>query len=346
MSGVRAPQWPLMKKPKVVVIGGGTGTYSTLLALKNLSVKTTAIVSMADSGGSNRVIRDEFGLLPTSDIRQAMVALSSPDANHLLRQLFTYRYNQGIGISGMTFGNLFMAALTDILGSQTKAISATCKLLKVKGRVIPITFDNSHLLAKYSNGKQILGEHQIDEIDDKQGRSKIVSIEMIPRATANPQALKAILSADFIILPPGDLYTSLIATILVDGIGHAICTSPAKKIFFVNLMTRFGQTNNFNVSHHIDEISHYLGRDCLDYSIINDNHHLPSLIKGKYKEEKAKLVDDDLASKRTYRGSRLIRADLLSNLIYQKQDSDKLTRSLVRHDPAKMTTVLNQIMVK
>lgn len=335
-----------MHKPKVVVIGGGTGTYSVLMALKTLPVSVVAIVSMADSGGSNRILRDEFGLLPTSDIRQAMVALSSPKANQLLRQLFAYRYNHGIGISGMTFGNLFMAALTDILGSQAKAIQATCKLLKVKGAVIPVTFDHSHLLSRYSNGKQILGEHQIDEVDADQGKHRIVQLEMVPPATATPQAVKAILSADYVILPPGDLYTSLLCNLLVAGIPQALAKTKAKIIYFVNLMTRFGQTNNFKVSDHVDEVLRYLGGNHLDYILINTNLHLPPQITEKYQEESARLVKDDLAKKRLYHHARLIRTDLVSNLLFEKPSSDKLTRSLVRHDPAKIAATLASVMVK
>jgi len=335
----------MVKRKKVVVIGGGTGTYSTLLALKNLPVSITAVVSMADSGGSNRILRDEFGLLPTSDIRQAMVALASPDANSLLRQLFAYRYNHGTGITGMTFGNLFMAALTDILGSQTKAIRATCKLLKVRGRVIPVTFDNAHLLAKYANGKQVLGEHQIDEPGENQGKYPIVCLEMVPQVKVNSQAVKAILEADYAVIPPGDLYTSIICNFLVEGISQALQKSPAKKIYFVNLMTRFGQTNNYKVSDHVDEILKYLNAEILDYVIVNSNQRLPTAIQARYTSEKAKLTKDDLKSKKSYRKAQILRSDLVSELIYQKTDSDKLLRSLVRHDPVKMAVVFSRIIV-
>ena len=334
------------KKKQVVVIGGGTGTYSVLLALKNLPVHISAIVSMADSGGSNRVIRDEFGLLPTSDIRQAIVALSSDNANHLLRQLFTYRYNHGTGISGMTFANLFMAALTDILGSQDKAIKSTCKLLKVKGQVIPATLDNCHLLAKYANNKQLLGEHFIDEPGAEQANHRIINLEMIPQATATKQALRAIKNADYIILPPGDLYTSLICNLLIDGITKSINQSKAKKIYFVNLMTRYGQTNDYSVKDHIDEVQQYLGEEILDFVIINKQKRLPAEVTEKYQDEKAKLVKDNLSGKQTYRGAKLVRAELISDLVYQKPSSDVLTRSLVRHDPAKVSAVLASIMVK
>lgn len=157
---------------KIVVIGGGTGTYTILKGLKNFPVHLSAIISMTDSGGSNRVLRDEFGLLPTSDIRQCITALASDNSNGLIRELFTYRYNQGTGISGMTFGNLFMVALTDIYGSQEAALEKTCQLLDVKGDIIPVTLDNTHLVARYENGEQVLGEHHIDQPDERLGNLK------------------------------------------------------------------------------------------------------------------------------------------------------------------------------
>ena len=181
-----------MKKKNIVVIGGGTGTYTVLSGLKKYPVNLSVVVSMMDSGGSNRVIRDEFGLLPTSDIRQCMVALASETSHETLRKLFTYRYNQGTGISGMSFGNLFMAALTDIYGSQEDAIKKTCETLDVQGEIIPVTYDDAHLVARYENGKQVLGEHFIDEPDEEMGKFKIAELELIPSAKANRRAIKAI----------------------------------------------------------------------------------------------------------------------------------------------------------
>ena len=193
-----------MSKKRVTVVGGGTGTYTVLLGLKKYPVDLSVIVSMMDSGGSNRVLRDEFGLLPTSDIRQCMVALSSENADRTLRKLFTYRYNSGIGISGMTFGNLFMAALTDIYGgNQEKAIEETCKLLGVVGKIIPVTYDNTHLVARYSNGKQVLGEHYIDEPAGENLGQRIVEVEVFPPAKANTESLRTLKNSDAIIKAVG-----------------------------------------------------------------------------------------------------------------------------------------------
>lgn len=205
------------KEKKIVVIGGGTGTYTVLMGLKKYpQLDLSVIVSMMDSGGSNRVIRDEFGLLPTSDLRQCMVALSEEKPKEMIRKLFTYRYNAGTGISGMTFGNLFMAALTDIYGSQDVAIEKTCEFLDVKGKIIPVTYENTNLVALYDNGKQVLGEHAIDEPDDDLCRHKIVELSVFPKASANNVALDEIKTADLIVLGPGDLYTSVLPNLVID----------------------------------------------------------------------------------------------------------------------------------
>src|SRR3989304_8101085 len=239
-----------MKKKKVVVIGGGTGTYTVLSGLRKYPLHLSVIITMMDSGGSNRVIRDEFGLLPTSDIRQCMVALASDKSHELLRQLFTYRYNAGTGIAGMTFGNLFMAALTDIYGSQEVAIEKTCEMLDVQGFIFPVTYDSVQLVARYDNGKQVLGEHYIDEPDDELGKHKIVELEVIPEAKVNPKAIGAIKAADLIVLGPGDLYTSIICNLVVNGIAAAIAASKAKKVYILNLMTKFCPTYGFFATDH------------------------------------------------------------------------------------------------
>src|SRR4030042_3780976 len=318
------------KKKRLLVIGGGTGTYTVLTGLKvypqfDLSV----IVSMMDDGGSNRVIRDEFGLLPTSDLRQCIVALSEEHPSDLLRKLFTYRYNQGTGISGITFGNLFMAALTDIYGSQKKAIEKTCEFLDVKGLVIPVTFDDSHLVARYENGKQILGEQNIDEPPDELAKYKIVEIEVFPKANPNEAALKAIRKADFILLGPGDLYTSILPNILVDKIPDAIHSSNARVVYTVNLMTKYGQTSGFSASDHLNKLEKYLGKGIVDYCIVNNGKNIPDWVLARYKEEKAEPVIDDIKQNAKLK---VLRGDLISGDIYIKPGSDKLKRSLIRHD--------------
>ena len=327
----------MQNRKKVVVIGGGTGTFVALSGLKKYPLDLSVIVSMMDDGGSNRVIRDEFGLLPTSDLRQCIVALADEKENELLRKLFTYRYSSGVGISGMTFGNLFMAALTDIFKSQDKAIEETCKMLHVRGEIVPVTFSSSHLVARYENGKQVLGEHSIDEPGEKQGIYKIVELELIPKAKANPKALKEIREADLIVIGPGDLYTSVLPNIVVDGIAKAIRTSRAKKLYVVNLMTRFGQTNDLSAKDHVNVLQKYIGGKVIDYCLINNSKNFPKGILERYKEEKAHPVLDDLGNKNDFK---VLRKDFISSKIQIRALTDKLNRSLIRHDSDKLAKAI------
>lgn len=328
---------------RVVVIGGGTGTYTILLGLKKYrNLKLSAIVSMMDSGGSNRVIRDEFGLLPTSDIRQCIIALSSDDSDETLRKLFNYRFNAGVGISGMTFGNLFMAALSDIYkGDQEKAIKETCEMFKVDGEVIPVTLDDSHLVATYDNNVQVLGEHFIDEPSKKTIFHKITSLEVFPKARASKAALEAIKNADMIVLGPGDLYTSVLCNIVIDGIAGAIRRSRAKKVFVMNLMTRYGQTDGFTAKDHINEIEKYLGEKVLDFCLINKKGSiLPKAVRW-YKQNDAVSVKDDIKKDGKMK---IIRGSYSSSKFYQKSVSDKLVRSLIRHDSKKLAKAIVDLL--
>lgn len=324
---------------KVVVVGGGTGTYSVLKGLKKLPLELSAIVSMTDSGGSNRVLRDEFGLLPTSDIRQCIVALASEESNGLIRELFTYRFNQGTGITGMTFGNLFMAALSDIYGSQKIALEKTCELLQVKGKIIPVTYEKTNLVARYQNGKQVLGEHEIDEPDAETGKMKIVELDVFPQVRQNPEANSAIKSADLMIFGPGDLYTSIICNIVVGNVAKTIIKSKAKKVYVVNLMTKFGQTNGFSAMKHLQTLESYLKKDIFDYVLINKTSSFSQKILGRYAQENSEPVIDDFGD-----GQKIIRKNFMSEQIYKKTKGDKLSRSLIRHDSAKLAHELYKLL--
>jgi len=329
------------KLPNVVCIGGGTGTFVVLRGLKNHPVKLSAIVSMSDSGGSNKRIRDEFGLLPTSDIRQCLVALS--DENHgagLLRKLFMYRFEKGEGISGMTFGNLFMAALTDILGSQQLAFRETGKVLRIHGTVIPVTLTKTNLTATYEDGSVSSEEHIIDEpIHD--GSLKITSLSLEPQAPANEEALSAIRKADCIVLGPGDLFTSVLPNILVDGVKEAIgqAKSHAKIVYVMNLMTKYGQTLSFTASDHLKQLEKYLG-PCITHVLINTTK-LPELALSVYKKSGEFIVKDDLDDSSRYT---TIREDMAGDEIIQKSSSDVLNRSLIRHDSDKVANVILSIL--
>ena len=328
-------------KKKIVVIGGGTGTYTILSGLKKYpNLDISVIVSMMDSGGSNRVIRDEFGLLPTSDLRQCILALSSDNSDEILRKLFNYRFTQGTGISGMTYGNLFMAALTDIMGSQKDAIKETSKILGVQGNIIPVTFDNSNLVATYDNGIQVLGEHFIDEPSKKTIYHKITNLEIFPSVHANRDALTAIADADLIVLGPGDLFTSIICNVVVNGIAVAIKNSHAKKLYVMNIMTRFGQTDGFSAKDHINEIERYIGEGVLNYCLINKNNISKEAIRW-YKKNDAAPVKDDLGVPKKIK---VIRKNIVSSKFYPKSKSDKLVRSFIRHDSDKLAKAVVDIL--
>lgn len=324
-----------------MVIGGGTGTYTVLSGLREYPVDLTAIISMADSGGSNRVLRDEFGILPTSDIRQALVALSDDTGDReIFRSLFAYRFHQGIGINGMTFGNLFMAALTDIFGSQVKAIEETKKILHIKGEILPVTLDDVQLVARYENGHQVVGEHYIDE-PKHDGRLKIVELETIPKAKAYPPAIRAIKAADLVVIGPGDLYTSIVCNLIISGVGEALRQARGKVVYAMNLMARYGQTYKFSAKDHLEVLEKYLGKKVIDYVLVNNNFKFPKGVLRRYREEQSFPVKDDLG---ITKNQKVIRSDFLSKSIYQKAASDRLQRSLLRHNPKKLAKSLVKLL--
>ena len=330
------------KKKNVVVVGGGTGMYMILSGLRKYPINLSVIVSMMDSGGSNRVIRDEFGLLPTSDIRQCIVALASDNSHKMFRELFTYRYNQGTGITGMTFGNLFMAAITDIYESQEEAIKKTCEFLDVQGEVVPITFEETNLVARYDDGHQVLGEHNIDEPSKEHSDRNIVELEVFPPVKANPKAIQLIKQADLIILGPGDLYTSIICNLVINNVAKEIAKSKARKVYVMNLMTRYGQTTNFKASDHLNELEKYLGKGNIDICLVNKTKKYPKGVLARYMEENARPIEDDLQNS----GTKVIRRSLVSNKIFEKARGDKLTRSLIRHDSKKLARVIMSLLEK
>jgi uncharacterized cofD-like protein len=324
----------MKQKPSVVVLGGGTGTYMMLRAIKRLPIELTAILTMVDDGGSNRVLRDEFGLLPTSGISQCIVALSENPS--LLRELFDYRYSKGNGLSGMRFGNLFIAALTDILGSQKEAIEKTTDLLQVRGKILPISYDNVRLVASYEDGTEVVGEHAIDE-PQHDGKLHIVGLRTEPKTHITEEARDAILGADLILLGPGDFYTNTAANFVVEGLNEALKQSPGKKIFVTNLMTKLGDSYGYTLTTFLDELDKYYGLDGLDYAVINNNLDYPEKALELYRQQEAEPVRDDVAGDE-YHGVKILREDLFGGTIHQKQASDVLSRSILRHDPKKFAT--------
>lgn len=324
---------------KVVVIGGGTGTYTVLKGLKEYpDLDISAIVTMADDGGSNKVLRDEFGLLPTSGVRQCMVALSENEG--MLRRLFSYRYYQGKGISGMTFGNLFMAAVSDIMGSQRAAIKETAKLLLVRGHILPVSYEQVSLLATYQDGTEVLGEHLIDESDDLVGKQRITKFRTVPKTKLDKEAEAAIRSADLIILGPGDLYTNTMANLVVSGMKQAILSSYAKLVFVMNVMTKKGESYGYKASDFLSDLDTYLPLSRFTHVILNADKSVPEAIMQAYAQEGAAWVEDDLHDQALV----VVRQKLLSHQKIEKEKGDRVVRSMVRHDPKKLAKVLVSLL--
>lgn len=325
----------------VVVLGGGTGTFSVLQGLKEYTDRITAIVNMVDSGGSAKKERDEWGLLPSSDIRKSLLALAdvSKQDSLLLRNLFQYRYDQGVGVSGMTFGNLFLVALTKLMGSQEKAIEKAGKLLQIKGTVLPVTLQTADLVAEYEDGTRVIGEHFIDE-PKHNGAVKIKKIETKPNVSITQNARKAIEDADVILIGPGGFYTTILATLVVDGVVEALKKSKAKKVFILNLMTEFGQTYQFTAADFMRKLDGYVPLSLLDYVVINNTPIPPSILK-RYKKFHALPVVNDLNQSFPFQ---VVAVDVLSSTFIPKQKGDTLNRSLVRHDPQKIANICKNLL--
>lgn len=326
---------------KVVVIGGGTGTFMVLSSLRDKPFELSALLTMVDDGGSNKILRDEFGLLPTSGVRLAMVALSKKPG--LLRELFTYRFHKGNGISGMTFGNLFLAAVTDIVGSQEKAIEQTCDLLGVKGKILPISYEDVRLVARYENGLEVVGEHAIDE-PNHDGKLKITELFTRPKASISPKAKESILAADTIILGPGDFYTNTIANLIIDGAVGAIKQSSARLIFIMNLMTKYGEAYNYKAGDYCTDLDRYLPIERVNTIVINNDEEYPQEALKKYAEEHSIPVKDNLRSYKLPSSINIVRAPIISREVVQTQKGDVLKRSMIRHDSKKLAKTLSSII--
>jgi uncharacterized cofD-like protein len=327
---------------KVVVIGGGTGTTSVLSGLKNNpAIELSVIVSMTDDGGSNAVIQDEFGLLPLGDLRKSILALSDVRGqNGLLQKMFAYRFDKGNGLSGHTLGSLIMIALSDITGSEVGAIKAVSDLFRARGKVIPVTLEHGSLVADYDTGKQVQGEHLIDEppLGEKIGR--IIKLSITPTVTASDAALEALREADYIIAGPGDLYTTTLANIIVGGVSRAIQESKGKFIFINNLMTKRGQTNDFKASDLVEEITKYAGRRP-DIVLQHVGALSPEILE-KYRERGEDQIEDDLTENVSFK---IVRTNIVHDHEAAQDKGDTLARSLIRHDGQKLAQVLTELFV-
>jgi uncharacterized cofD-like protein len=313
----------LYRGPKIVVIGGGTGLSTLLRGLKTYSANITAIVTVADDGGSSGRLRQEFGVLPPGDIRNCLAALA--DEEKLLTELFQYRFRAGDGLTGHSFGNLFLTAMSDITGDLERAVAASSKVLAVRGQVLPATLSDVRLWAELEDGRRIDGESNIPKAG-----GKITKIGCNPaNPPALPAAIRAIKDADYIIIGPGSLYTSLIPNLLVPEIAAAIAQSKAPRIYVCNIMTQPGETQGYTVADHIRAIDNACGQVRLfDAVLVHKKYPSPqSLIRYAQQNSHPVFLDREAV---TLLGRRIV----LANVLYEDETG------VVRHNPQKLSKVL------
>ncbi len=320
-----------MKKtrPNIVVLGGGTGSFSVLSSLRDYDVNLTAIVSMADDGSSTGLLRDELGVLPPGDVRQCLVALSSSPS---MRDLFNYRFEEG-SLSGHSFGNLFLAALEKTDGDFAHAVERASDILRIKGKVLPATLDNVRLAMRWDEERIELHGERVIDADHFALDPRKATLELVPAAQANPRALKAIAAADLVVIAPGDLYTSLGPLLVIKGIGDALLRTNARVLYISNLVTKHGQTDGFSVEDHVRELERFTGTKCIN-TVLYNTEQPPEEIAERYTEEQAFLVlrdESDLDSNVAYVGE-----DLLGAIASKHAGDHMIARSLIRHDYEKL----------
>ena len=283
---------------RIVCVGGGTGLSTLLRGLKLYAADITAIVTVADNGGSSGQLRREMGILPPGDIRNCVLALA--EIEPLMEKVYQYRFSEG-SLKGQNLGNLIIAALTDISGgSFEKAVEQLSDILAVKGKVLPVTDEKIELMATYSDGTRIFGEEEI-VYQNKVSRKKIQTIEMLPKPPqANRKAVRALEDAELIVLGPGSLYTSIIPNLLVKGIPEAIRESKEKVIYIGNLMTQPGETDFFALSDHVGAIERILGKNVIDVIAIDGNSQLPENLSF-YEADDSYPVRNDLQDSTEYK---------------------------------------------
>ena len=319
-------------KLKIVTIGGGTGTSSLLEGLKKYTEDITAIVNVTDTGRSSGKIRREMNIIAPGDTRNCLIALANSEK--LMSDLFQYRFENG-NLKGYSFGNLFIATLSKLTGSFEKAIGEASKILQLKGKVIPSTFDNVNICAELENGTILNEEDKIvDRHNDKVHlRSPIKKVFHQPEAKANEKAIKEIEKANLIVICPGSLFTSIISNLLIKGISKAINKSKAKKVYVCNIMTQVSQTHNYKASDYVKRIKEHI---TLDYVILNNKKPSMKLLK-EYKKENAFLVENDFKELKKL-GIKIIVEDVLDESAEKKTLWEK--KDLLRHDPDKIAKLL------
>jgi uncharacterized cofD-like protein len=308
---------------KVVAIGGGTGLSTLLRGLKRATTNLTAVVTVTDDGGSSGRLQKELGILPPGDIRNCLVALADDEA--LVTDLFQYRFSEGDGLTGHSFGNLFLAAMTGITGNFDRAVKESSRVLNVKGRVMPATLDTVRLRATLADGTIVSGETNISS-----SHAPIAQLTLEPEgARPLPEVIEAIASADAIVLGPGSLYTSVLPNFLVDGIARAVAASPALKVYICNVMTQPGETDAFTASAHVRTLIEHAGARVCDTVIVNEEP--PRRLLEAYEKEGQVPVTPDREALEAM-GVRVVGAAVISETL------------TVRHDPQRLADVVLKLI--
>ena len=319
---------------RIVVIGGGTGTFTVLSGLKNTDHAISAIVAMSDDGGSTGRLRTELGTLPPGDIRQCLVALSEEEK--LMLDLMNYRFREG-SLAGHNFGNLLLSGLEKVTGDFTKAVQAASKILKINGEVIPVTTDHTTLVATLADGTRVEGENTIDDAPLAGTEDKIVkSVQLEPNARLTEEAKSAIAAADVIVIGPGDFWGSICANLCVHGMSEALQESSAQKVFIMNLMTRWGQ-KGFTTGDYVKHLSEYVTPDVV---LVNNAELHVDLVEA-YAKDNEFPIEDSLTEDSNLK---IVRTDLISDRIPAQDDADQVKRSLIRHSPEKIAGALEELL--
>jgi uncharacterized cofD-like protein len=309
-------------KIKIVAIGGGTGLSTLLKGLKEYPWDISAIVTMTDDGLSTGRLRHDFGILPPGDIRKCIIALSNEE--DLLTKLFEYRFRRGKGLSGHSLGNLLMLALEKNTGSFKKAIRAASKILAIRGRVIPSTYEKINLIAYHKSGKKTVGERRAYLIGKKDPIKNIILDK--EGVEANPEAVKAIANADIIIIGPGSLFTSIISNFLIKNIMDAVSKNKkAKKIYICNVSTERGETQGYSVEDHINKITEYLFLQPFDICLVNNK-----ILKSSKKEYKIGEIKNITTEKKEILGAKIVNKDIINKKNPLCHDSSKLAKEIWR----------------
>ncbi len=322
---------------KFVVIGGGTGSFTLLSGLKEYAKDITALVNMSDDGGSSGILRDELGVLPPGDIRQCLVALSDSEK---MRELFNYRFNEG-SLKGHSFGNLFLSAMEKVTDSFSEAVELASTMLRIRGKVLPITLDKSHLILTDEQGRRVKGEFRIGHMDFEGLKHPYISLE--PAARITPEAKKAIANADTIVIAPGNLYGSLAPALVVDGVGDALKRTTAEIVYVCNLVTKPNQTDDFKVHDYAAEIERFVDAPILDHVIFNTDEPTAAMLRN-YTHDGEFPVEFDLDAMEQLH-YKAIGLPLIATepVVYGPHDAIRHARSFIRHNNRALAKILTEL---